>query len=443
MLSGTFMVVLDFFIVNVAIPSIQHDLQASAAALEWVVAGYGLANAATLITGGRLGDMHGRRRLFAIGIAAFTVASAACGFAPDASSLVIARIAQGASGALLQPQVIAMLSALYTGEQRAKAFAAYGLALGLAAASGQVVGGTLIHADWAGLGWRSCFLINLPIGAITLALIPRVLPKLPARRSGRLDTVGVLWLAAALGAVVFPLVHGREHGWPWWTLALLVASLPMLAAFGAHQARRGDDALVPPSLLRHRRYVMGLLTTLALFAGNASLYFVLALYLQRGLGLQALPAGAVFSALAVGFFITSMLAPRLAKALGTQAISIGALVLAAGHALLWTLIGHIDAQHLAWLLPVLLIQGCGLGMVMAPLSAAVLAGLPAEHAGLAAGVMSTMQQVGNALGVAVIGILYFGALPGVQHAFGISLVYLFALALTVAALYRQFSRLPL
>jgi EmrB/QacA subfamily drug resistance transporter len=443
MLGGTFMVVLDFFIVNVAIPSIQHDLNASAAALEWVVAGYGLANAAMLITGGRLGDMLGRRRLFGIGIAAFTVASAACGLAPDASTLVIARIAQGAAGALLQPQVIAMLSALYAGEQRAKAFAAYGLAMGLAAASGQVVGGALIHADWAGLGWRSCFLINLPIGALALALVPRVLPKLPARAGSRLDVIGVLLMALTLLAAIFPLVHGREHGWPWWTLAVLAAAVPLLTAFKLHQARRGSEALVPPSLFTHRRYVMGLVTTVAFFCGNASLYFVLALYLQQGLGLQALPAGGIFSALAVGFFITSMLAPRLGKVLGAQAIFMGALMLAAGHALLWAVIGHIDAQHLPWLLPVLLVQGCGLGMVMAPLSATVLAGLPAEHAGVAAGVMSTMQQVGNALGVALIGILYFGALPSVQHAFSVSLVYLFALALIVAALYRRFSRISL
>lgn len=443
MLSGSFMVVLDFFIVNVAIPSIQRDLHASAAALEWVVAGYGLANAALLIVGGRLGDMHGRRRLFGIGIAAFTAASAACGLAPDADTLVIARLAQGAAGALLQPQVIAMLSALYAGEQRAKAFAAYGLALGLAAASGQVVGGALIHADWAGLGWRSCFLINLPIGALALALISRVLPIVPARAGGRLDALGMLLLAATLAAVMIPLVHGREHGWPWWTLALLAASAPLLGLFGLLQARRRNEALVPPSLFAHRRYVLGLVTTLTLFAGNASLYFVLALYLQQGLGLRALPAGGVFSALAFGFFITSMLAPRLAKALGRHAIFVGALVLAAGHSLLWALVSHIDVKHLPLLLPVLLVQGCGLGMVMAPLAAAVLAGLPPEHAGVAAGVMSTMQQVGNALGVALIGILYFGALPDVQHAFGLGLGYLFALALVVAALYRRFSRLPL
>ena len=452
MLSGTFMVVLDFFIVNVAIPSIQHDLHASAGALQLIVIGYGLANAAALITGGRLGDIHGRRRLFVIGVGLFTLASAACGMAPNAAVLVAARIAQGVAGALLQPQVLAMLGLLFTGAQRAKAFAAYGLALGLAAASGQIVGGLLIHANFGGLGWRSCFLINLPIGVLALALSNRVLPPMQGQRSSRLDLPGMALVALTLTAAVFPLVAGRDEGGPLWSVACLLASVPLLVVFWTYQRRlaaHGGQPLVAPSLLAQRPFVLGLLVTLMFFAGNASLYFVLALYLQQGLGLSPLESGLVFTALAVGFFATSMASPWFARRLGRHAIFTGALVLAVGHVALYGLLGRLSAQNAALMLPLLLVQGCGLGMVMAPLASTVLAGLPPQHAGVASGVMATVQQVGNALGVALIGILYYGALGQgaglavVTRAFGISLLYLFALALGVAVLYRHFSQTTL
>lgn len=452
MLSGTFMVVLDFFIVNVAIPSIQHDLHASAGSLQLIVIGYGLANAATLITGGRLGDIHGRRRLFVIGVGLFTLASAACGMAPNAAVLVAARVAQGMAGALLQPQVLAMLGLLYTGAQREKAFAAYGLALGLAAASGQIVGGLLIHANYGSLGWRSCFLINLPIGVLALVLSNRVLPPMQGQRSSRLDLPSMALVALTLTAAVFPLVVGRDEGWPLWSFACLVASVPLLVVFWTYQRRlavRGWQPLVAPSLLGQKRFALGLLTTLTFFAGNASLYFVLALYLQQGLMLSPLDSGRVFTALAVGFFATSMASPWFARRLGRHAIFTGASVLAVGHAALYGLLGQLSAQNVALMLPLLLVQGCGLGMVMAPLASTVLAGAPPQHAGVASGVMATVQQVGNALGVALIGNLYYGAmgrgsgLAVVARAFGTSILYLLVLALGVAALYRHFSQTTL
>lgn len=449
MLSGTFMVVLDFFIVNVAIPSIQHDLHASTGALQLVVVGYGLANAAMLITGGRLGDIHGCRRLFVVGVGLFTLASAACGMAPNAAVLVAARIAQGVAGALLQPQVLAMLGLLYSGPERAKAFAAYGLTLGLGAASGQLIGGLLVHADLAGLGWRSGFLINVPIGALALALSGRVLPPMQGQSASRLDLAGMALVAVALTAAVFPLVQGRDEGWPLWSLVCLAASVPLLASFWHYQrslSARGGQPLVAPALLAQRPFVLGLLVTLMFYASNASFYFVLALYLQQGLGLSPLNSGLVFTALATGFFATSMASPWFARRLGRHAIFAGALVLAAGHATLYGMVGRLSAENLALMLPVLLVQGCGLGMVMAPLVSTVLAGLPPQHAGVASGVLATVQQVGNALGMALIGILFYGAvgqeagLAAAARAFGASLLYLFALSLGVAALYRHFSR---
>lgn len=455
MLSGTFMVVLDFFIVNVALPSLQADLHASAGMLQLVVAGYGLATAAGLVTGGRLGDLFGRRRMFMAGLLLFTLASAACGLAPGAGTLVAARVAQGLAGALLQPQVLAMIGLVYTGEARARAFAAYGITLGLGATLGQLIGGALIAADPAGLGWRSCFLINVPIGLAGLVLAPRLVPALatpaastqPIRRS-RLDLAGALLAALTSLAVVLPLVEGREQGWPLWSGLCLAASVPLLGLFAWQQralARRGGEPLVAPVLLAHRGFVLGLATTLAFYIGNASFYFVLALYLQQGLGLAPLPSGGVFTALAVGFFATSMAAPRLARHFGGAPIGRGALLLALGHGLQYLNVTHGGPHLLAWMVPLLLLQGAGLGMVMAPLVATVLAGLPPQHAGVASGVLAMVQQAGNSLGVALIGILFYRALqhaPGMPGstghgaALGASLLYLLASALAVAALHR-------
>lgn len=449
MLSGTFMVVLDFFIVNVALPSMQHELQASSGALQGVVIGYGVANAAFLVTGGRIGDMLGRRRAFLAGVALFTLASAACGLAPSAAVLVGARIAQGMAGALLQPQVLAMLGQLYAGAARAKAFAAYGLALGLGAASGQLVGGLLMHADLLGLGWRTCFLINLPLGALAIVLGRRVLPHLPGQRGSRLDLAGVALVVATLCTVIVPLVLGRERGWPAWSGAVL-ALAPVLAALLWRQqralARAGGQPLVAPALTAQRPFVLGLGVTLLFFTGNASFYFVLALYLQQGLGLSPLAAGVTFTALASGFFGASMASPWLARRLGRGAIFAGALLLAAGHATLYALVAGPHAADPLAMSAVLLVQGAGLGLVMAPLAGTVLAGVPGAHAGVASGVMSTVQQVGNALGVALLGIVFYGAAgprgdaAALAPAFGASLLCLSGVALAVAVAYRRFTR---
>lgn len=445
MLSGTFMVVLDFFIVNVALPAMQLDLHAGASTLQWVVAGYGLATAAGLITGGRLGDMFGRRRMFMLGLLLFTLASAACGLASSGEVLIIARVLQGLAGALLQPQVLAMIGLTYAGEARAKAFAAYGVTLGLGATLGQLVGGALIHLDIAGLGWRSCFLINLPIGLAGLLLAPRVVPPLANAGTSRLDLPGMLLIAAVSVSVVLPLVEGRELGWPAWSWLTLAAALPLFLLFVAQQwrvAARGGDALVAPVLMTHRGFVAGLLTTLAFYVGNASLYFVLALFLQQGRALGPLTSGLVFTALAVGFFTTSMAAPRLANNFGGAPIARGALLLACGHALQFANIAGLGGSHvIEWMIPLLFVQGAGLGLVMAPLVSAVLAGLPPQHAGVASGVLGTVQQAGNALGVALIGLLFYGRLNGgsgaaaYADAFGASLVYLTVSALLVALLY--------
>lgn len=441
MLTGTFIVVLDFFIVNVALPAIQHDLGASAAMLQWVVAGYGLATAAGLVTGGRLGDLHGRRRMFMLGLLLFTLASVACGLAPSAPLLVAARVLQGLAAAVMQPQVLAMMGLVFTGPARVKAFGAYGVAMGLAASGGQLVGGALISLDVFGWGWRSCFLINLPIGVIGLLLARRALPALAQPGGSRLDLSGAALLSVCSIAVVLPLVQGREQGWPGWSLWLLFASLPLLALFVAQQRRlgaHGGQPLVAPALMADRRFRAGLAAAMAFFLGNASLYFVLALYLQQVLRLAPFASGAVFTSMALGFFLASMAAPKLARRFGGAPISRGGLWLCAAHVAQLVNVAFAGEHVLYALVPLLFLQGIGLGLVMAPLSSAVLAGLPPQHAGVASGVLGMTQQVGNALGVALIGLLFYGASgPAQGLGFEVSLAYLAASALAAAALYRR------
>ncbi|NEB78119.1 MFS transporter, partial [Streptomyces sp. SID14478] len=376
-LIGTFVITLDVFIVNVAIPDLQRDLHASASAVEFVVAGYALAYAAGLITGGRLGDLYGRRRLFMIGVALFTLASAWAGAAPTAGQLVAARIAQGLASALMGPQVLAIIGVTYTGPARARAFNAFGLTMGLAGVFGQLIGGLLIHADIAGLGWRTCFLVNVPVGIAALVLAPRLIPESRAAGRSRIDPLGMIVVSAGLVAVVLPLTEGRERGWPLWTWLCLAASPLLLTAFGLLQRRlaaRGASPLVNPVLFRRRSFTVGVVTAVVYYSGMSSFFLVLALYLQRGVGLSALASGLVFLPLGVGFLVTSLTARKMAALLGRQVLAVGALVLLAGFAGLWAAVRHIGTEgSVAWLVPGLLVAGAGMAMVMAPLAAVALA----------------------------------------------------------------------
>ncbi len=440
-LAGTFMVVLDFFIVNVALPSMQSDLHTSDGAIEWVIAGYALTSAIFVITAGRLGDRFGRRRVFSLGLALFTVASLACGAAATPSQLVLARLLQGVAAALLTPNVLSIIGVLYSGEDRLRALTVYGTAMGLAAVGGQLIGGALIAVDPAGLGWRSCFLINVPVGVVALLMAPRVIPESRQPRAPRLDRVGTLLATAALTAVVLPLLEGRQHGWPAWTWTTLAAAPALLALFVAHQrrmARRGGSPLLDMSLFARRSFSGGLLTQLCFWAGQASFFVVLALYLQSGRGLHPLPAGLVFTILAAAYVAASMRAPALTARHGRAVIATGALVLACGHGLLLAAVSEVGVGgSLAALVPGLLLVGAGMGLVLAPLASTILQSLEPERAGAASGMLTTMQNVGNALGVAVTGVIFFGAVhSGYAPAFELALAELAILLVLVAALTR-------
>jgi EmrB/QacA subfamily drug resistance transporter len=444
-LAGTFMVVLDFFIVNVALPSMQTDLHAGDGAVEWVVAGYALTSAVFVISAGRLGDRHGHRRLFSLGLALFTLASAGCGAASTATQLVIARLLQGVAAALLTPNVLSIIGLLYNGTDRLRALSAYGTSMGFAAAGGQLIGGALIAINPAGLGWRTCFLINVPVGLIALALTRRVIPVSGGQRRTQLDIAGTLLATATLTAVVLPLVEGRQQGWPAWTWASLAASPALMLAFVAHQRgvrRRGGSPLVDFSLFRARSFSAGLLTQLCFWAGQASFFVVLALYLQLGRGLAPLSAGLVFTVLAVAYLFASMLAPALAGRRGRVVIALGAGVLAGGHLLLLAAVADIGTRgSIAALVPGLVLVGTGMGFVLSPLAATILQTLDAARAGTATGMLTTMQNVGNALGVAVTGVIFFSALHhGYGHAFELAAGQLALLLLCVAALTRFLPR---
>lgn len=440
LMAGTFMLILDFFIVNVALPSMQVDLHASTSAVEWVVAGYGLTFATFLITAGRVGDLLGRRKAFSVGLGLFTLTSLACGLAPNPLILIAARLLQGLAAALISPNVLAIIGVAYQGSERVRALTVYGMVMGFAAAGAQLIGGALIQADLAGLGWRMVFLINLPVGVIGMLLAPLYLPESRSEHS-RIDVPGTVLITLGLTAILLPLVDGRQEGFPEWTWLSLAIAPVILGVFVTHQvrlSRRGGFPLLEPRLFRERSFSAGLLTQLAFWSGMASFFVVLALYLQQGRGLSALEAGLVFSILAGAYLVTSLQAPRLTVRYGRRLILVGALLQAAGYALLLAGVGF--AGETTWILelaPGLLLTGAGMGLCITPLVAIVLSQVPPQYAGAASGTLSTVQQLGNALGVAITGILFFGSLSsGFAFAFQLTLAEFALLLLIVAGLTR-------
>jgi EmrB/QacA subfamily drug resistance transporter len=451
-LTGVFMSALDVFIVNVAIPATQSELHASDGAVQWIVAGFSLAVAAGVITAGRLGDLFGRRRMFSIGLALFTLASAACGAASTAGLLIGARVTQGIAAALLTPQVLAILSTAFTGAALTKAYTAYGLAMGLAAIFGQLIGGVLISADLFGLGWRACFLINVPVGVVALALVRQHVPEsvrgASARPGRRLDWTGTALLTGALVAIVLPLIQGRQQGWPLWTTVSFALGAVLIAEFAWYERRlglAGREPLLDPSLFRERAFSAGMLVQVVAWTGQASFFLVLAVYLQNGVGLSALDSGLLFVTIGFGYIVTATLSGSVAARLGRQTVTIGAAAMIIGLALMDLAVSRIGAGSghgsVLWLAPGLVIDGAGMGLIIAPLASLVLARVDPKHAGAASGVLSMVMQLGGALGVALIGIIFYGVLgtphggraPLFGHAFTLSSYLLVGVAVAVMA----------
>ncbi|MCU1658859.1 MAG: transport protein [Pseudonocardiales bacterium] len=437
LLLGAFLPIVDFFIVNVALPTIDSTLHASAPTLELVVAGYGTVYAALLVVGGRLGDAFGRRHVFVGGLIGFTITSLACGLAPSVGVLIAARLAQGASAALIVPQVLATFQATLDGPRRARALGLYGATAGIATVVGQLVGGLLVTADIAGTSWRPIFLVNVPIGLLVIAMSSKVVPATRSQTPASVDLPGTVLFAATLTALLVPLAEGRTLHWPFWTwLVLAAAPLLGLATYAVERRteRRGSVPLLPPSLLGVRSMRRGLALGLPFFIGFGAFMFVFALTVQNGLHADALRSGLAITPMAVMFLIGSLLTPRAIARFGRATLGVGALVQAIGLVfLIITVVGSWPHVGLLDLAPALAITGFGQSFVFGSLFRLVLADVPAHLAGIGGGVLITLQQSGLALGVATLGTLYLGLEGGgIGRAFGIVIGVQAALVLILA-----------
>ena len=413
-LIAVFMQLMDISIVNVAIPSIQRDLDASYSQVQWVLAGYQLAFAVVLITGGRLGDIYGRKRLFLIGVSGFTVASALCGFAQSPVMLVGSRILQGAMGALMFPQALSVTQVEFPQRERGAAFGITGAVIGLATISGPLLGGLLISGNLFGLDWRPIFLVNLPLGVLAVVAALVLLRESRAEGALRLDPGGVAIVSAALLLLIYPLVEGRDLGWPVWTFLLMAASVPLFALFVLYErrkTRKDNSPLVVLGLFGERAFVSGLLLNVVFFSGVAAFFLTFSLFLQIGLGFTALHSGLTTIPFSVGTAIASAVSVRLAPRLGRAILSLGCLLLVVGMlGVMATVSRYGEAIHSWQLLPALVVCGLGLGCTIPPLINVILAGISRRNVGSASGVLSTTQQFGGALGVAIIGVIFFGLL---------------------------------
>ncbi|MEU4118501.1 MFS transporter [Kitasatospora sp. NPDC028055] len=412
LLSASFMGILDVLIVNVAAPSIQRDLGADFADIQLVISGYVLAYAATLATGGRLGDSYGQKPLLLAGLLAFTALSAGCAAAPSVGVLIGLRIGQGLAASLMLPQVLSLIQVIVPVGERGRALALYAATLGLGAVAGQLVGGALIRADLFALGWRSVFLVNVPVGLLAAACVPALVPATrPVRR--RFDLPGLLLTGAAMALLVYPLIQGSDDGWPVWVWPAFAGSALSLAALWRVERRResaGRVALMPPALFRDRGFRIGLGAALAFYAGNYGLFLLLAYVFQDGLRLSPFASGVAFLPLGAGFAVASLSGRRMVRRYGPVVLPVGAGVMAAGYLLLvLTLLpgptrsGPVEALAMA---PSLLVGGVGQGLVSAPLLGAVLATVRPGQAGAGSGIVLTVNQLASSLGVAVVGAVF-------------------------------------
>ncbi len=409
---ASFMDLLDATIVNVALPSIRNDLHANGAQLEWTVGGYLLAFAVLMITGGRLGDIFGRKRLFVTGVVGFTAGSLLACLAPTIGVLLVARVVQGGFAAMMVPQMLSSLQALYSPRERAAMLGVVGGVSGLSAVIGPVLGGWLVSSDAFGMGWRSIFLINLPVGLVLVVLALRWVPDTRSEHPLRLDPVGLVLATAGLAGVVYALVEGRQQDWAAWIWTTGAAGLAVLAAFVVQQVRRervGASPLLPMRLFSDRGFSAGLVTQAAFQGSLAGFALVLTVYVQTGLGWSAVHAGFTLLPFSLGAFVGTGISVPLGMRLGKVVMVTGAALQSA--ATVWVLATvHNQADRLStWdLVPALVVAGIGLGLLVVPLVDVALATVPTTEAGAASGAYGTVQQVGAALGVAVIGTVFFG-----------------------------------
>ena len=438
LLVASFMNMIDVTIVNVAVPSLQHAFNATASQIEWVVAAYTMTFAVCLLPFGRMGDIYGRRKVFLAGVILFTLASALCGMAHSMPMLILSRVVQGVGGAMMVPQTLAIAQVLFAPHERAAAFSLFGLTAGLASVSGPVLGGFLIDSDIAGMGWRPIFLVNIPIGVIAVLGALRFIPDLSGDRNLRTDPAGILLAGITVFLLLFPLIEGREFGWPVWIFVMLAMSIPAGWAFVTWEHRQeqaGAPQLLPVQLLRNRNFVLGTALSTVLFSGIPGFFLVLAIYLQVGNGLTPLQSGLTTMPFSIGVLIASIISGRIGMKWPRRRISAGAVLLII--AMVWVrwAAGSMgaDFDRIRFALP-LLAGGIGLGIAISPMFQTVLSNVPPRDAGSGSGALQAFQQAGGALGVALVGQIFFSEITSRMTA-GEKGAPVFASALSDAMLY--------
>jgi len=414
LLIANFMNLIDVTIVNVALPSMRDGLGATDNQIEWVVAAYVLAFALGLLPFGRLGDILGRTTMFLWGVGAFTIASALCGLSPNIEFLIVARIIQGLAGAMMTPQVLAIATVTFPPHERGQAFSLFGLSAGLASVCGPILGGVLISAQLFGLEWQPIFLVNIPVGIAAVIAGYFLIPRLPGHPALRNDYVGILLFAVSIVLVVFPIIEGRAYGWPAWTFGMIVLGLIGIALFvlwTRARARNGEPQLLNYDLIANRDFMFGAFVITVFASGIPGMFMVISIFLQSGFGLTPLASGLTNTPFSVGVLIASGIAGRFgAHYLRSRLAAAGAL-LSAGILWLHLIIAGAGEAFNPWsfLVP-LLIAGVGLGLGFSSLFQLVLRNVPHRDAGAGSGALQAFQQVGGALGVAVVGEMFFGSL---------------------------------
>jgi len=451
-LAAAFLVGLDFFVVNVSIPSIRANLHATFAEIQLVIASYGLTYSVLLISGGRLGDIYGRKRMFMWGVAAFTTASMLCGLAPSPVFLIAARVLQGVSASMLFPQVLAIMQVTFPQSERAKAFGLFGTVIGTSSFSGNVLGGLLVSANIFGLSWRPIFLINVPVGLLTVIAAAKFVKESRSPKARRLDLGGVAIMTLALTLLLYPLIQGREAGWPPWAFVCLAAFLPVMYLFVQYEKRvtaGGGSPLVELDLFEDRAFVIGLFSGMCFFSGAAAFFLISTVFLQNGLGFSPRAAGLTFAWFAIAFLGSSLASVRIQPKLGSRIINLGAALMITGLTSLLVLTASRGASLAGLeLAPVLLIYGTGQGFVMPTLVSTILINIKGHDAGSASGVLSTVQQASFATGVAVIGTVFFSVLGKLAsteafvHALRVALSVNICLLMVTFTLILQIPRFP-
>ncbi|WPO73205.1 MFS transporter [Streptomyces sp. KN37] len=414
-MTAAFMDLVDVTIVNIAIPSIQRDAGATYSQIQWITAGYALAFAAGLITGGRLGDIHGRKRLFLIGITGFTVASALCGFAVNPEMLVASRILQGGMAALMVPQVLSIVHATFPAHERGKVFGLFGMIVGLGAVSGPLLGALLTEWNILGLEWRPIFLINLPVGIVGLVLGRKFITESKAPKALKLDLVGVVLVTLGMLMLVYPLTRGRELDWPAWGFVMMGGSVVVFGALIAYEkwkTAKDGSPLVELSLFKVKSFAAGIAVQTVFGVVMGVFFLVWTMYMQAGLGWSELRAGLTGVPFSIAVSVAAGLSvQKLVPRFGRKVLQTGALTMAAGLLVYIWEADRYGAGITSWQMALpLVVMGLGMGLIVAPLTDAVLSEVPREHAGSASGLINTVQQMGTALGLGLVSVVFFGVI---------------------------------